>query len=230
MSHTVAVGEFEGPLGVLLDLVERGNLEVSQVSVGQITADYLEHIGGLSGVSAEELSDFLQLGARLLYIKSLALLPQSGSEDEQARELAQLNLELTEYRRFQAAAKELAARGAARTFGRPAPPRRIAASAAPPPGVSLDRLAEAFVRALKFAPPAAPSGVIKHHLGLETVLGGLRERLPAGFELHTVIERCRDRLEIVVTFLAVLELVRSGEARATQTGQFEAIRIEAARD
>lgn len=225
MSHTVAVGEFKGPLGVLLELIERHQLEVSQVSVGTITSEYLEKVRGLEAVSAEDLSEFLQLGARLLYIKSLSLLPLSDS-DEQARELEQLSLELAEYRRFQAAAKLLDARSSSRTWQRPTAPR-LKPHELPLPALGLEQLAEAFTRALKFAPVASPGGVMTPHLSIETVTQNLRQLLPAGFELHTIIERCRDRLEIVVTFLALLELVRGGIARVTQAGQFDPILVEA---
>src|SRR6266576_329653 len=109
MTHTVAVGEFEGPLGVLLELVERNRLEVTAISVSQITEDYLDRIKQLGDRPPEELADFLQLGARLLYIKSLALLP-ADSAAEQGEELTQLSLELEEYRRIQLAARELARR------------------------------------------------------------------------------------------------------------------------
>jgi segregation and condensation protein A len=225
MTHTVAVGEFEGPLGVLLELVERNKLEVSAISVGRITSEYLKYVRTLK-VSAEDLSEFLQLGARLLYIKSLALLPRE-SADEQATELHQLSLELAEYRRFQAAAKTLAGRAPARTWTKPASPR-LSPEELPLPDLKLDQLAEAFTRALKLVPPAAPVGVIKQHLSLERATKNLRTLLPNGFELHTVLERCRDRLEIVVTFLAILELVRSGAAQVVQAGQFEPIRVEQA--
>ncbi|HVQ44926.1 MAG TPA: segregation/condensation protein A [Candidatus Saccharimonadia bacterium] len=226
MSHTVAVGEFEGPLGVLLDLVERNQLEVSRISVGRITTNYLEHVHQLANVGPEELSEFLQLGARLLYIKSLALLPQTDS-DEQTRELQQLSLELDEYRRFQAAAKLLASRGSQRTWQRPASPRRSGADQ-PLPALSLDQLAEAFSRALKFAPAVPRHTALQPHLSLETVTAKLHRKLPAGFDLHTIIEGCRDRLEVVVTFLALLELIRNGAAYVIQAGQFDPIRVEAA--
>lgn len=226
MSHTIAVGEFEGPLGVLLELVESSKLEVSAISVGQITTEYLQYVRTLQ-VSAEDLSEFLQLGARLLYIKSLALLPQESAE-QQATELQLLSLELAEYRRFQAAAKTLATRTTQRTWTRPATPR-LEARDLPLPDLKLEQLAQAFTRALKLVPPAEPKAVIKHHLSLETVTKNLRGLLPAGFELHTVIERCRDRLEVVVTFMAILELIREGAAQVVQAGQFEPILVKPAR-
>jgi segregation and condensation protein A len=73
LSHTVTIGEFEGPLGLLLELVEKGNMEVTAISVATITTQYLDRLGRLQDQSPEHLSEFLQLGARLLYIKSLAL-------------------------------------------------------------------------------------------------------------------------------------------------------------
>lgn len=227
MSHTVKTGEFEGPLGVLLELIQGGKLEVSSVSVGAITSAYLEKVRSLEDASPEDLSEFLQLGARLLYIKSLALLPQANTE-EQSRELEQLSLELSEYRRFQEAAKYLAGRSNERTWQRPVAPK-LERSELPLPNLALDQLAEAFTRALKLAPVATPTQVLKPHLSLETITRQLQDRLPAGFDLNAVVESCRDRLEIVVTFLALLELIKSGAARATQASQFDPIRVEAAR-
>ncbi len=228
MSHTVAVGEFEGPLGVLLDLVERHKLPVSEISVGTITGEYLDYVRNLETASVEDLSEFLQLGARLLYIKSLSLLP-AAPEQDQALELAQLRSELAEYQRFKAAAALLAARAAeSRTWQRPARPALPATEQTLPP-LTLDQLAAAFTRALQLAPETRPVSVIRPHLKLKKVVHDLQRRLDKGFDLHEVIDACRDRLEIIVTFLAVLELVRDGAAVVAQAGQYQPIRVEAAR-
>jgi segregation and condensation protein A len=226
MTHTVAVGEFEGPLGILLELVERRQLEVTAISVAEITEQYLERVHELDTHSPEELSEFAQLGARLLYIKSLALLPQTTAEN-QDEELRQLNLELEEYRRFQAAARELAKRVGTRTWS-----RQIAARPQPQdlplPQLSLPQLAEAFSRALRRTEPATEPKLLRRHLSIDTVLARLRQRLAAGFALDDVLDACRDRLEVIVTFLALLELIRDGTASVTQASQFEPIRVEAA--
>lgn len=227
MTHNVAVGEFEGPLGILLDLVERGRLEVTAISVAEITENYLARIKELGSDSPEALSEFLQLGARLLYIKSLALLPQPAS-DEQTEELRQLNLELEEYSRIQAAARELGRRGSLRTWHRTAtitlPPQEL-----PLPELELTQLAEAFTRTLKRLEPERPIGVIRRHLSLESVSNQIRSRLAqGGFTLQELLDDCRDRLEVIVTFLALLELIRGGTARVTQANQFEPINVEPA--
>jgi segregation and condensation protein A len=227
MTHTVAVGEFEGPLGILLELVERGKLEVSSISVAQITTQYLERIKTLEHRSPEDLTEFAQLGARLLYIKSLALLPQPSSQ-EQSDELRLLNLELAEYQRMQAAARTLARRAAGGSFARPAT-ERLNPAELPLPQVTLQDLGAAFAQVMARIEPARPSGTIRPHLSLEIVGARLRHRLQSSgsFELQSLLDSLPDRLEVIVTFLALLELMRSGSANVVQANQFAPIRVEA---
>ena len=227
MTHTVSVGEFEGPLGILLELVERGNLEVTAISVADITAGYLDRIRHLENRSPEALSEFVQLGARLLYIKSLALLPgQPGAEP--AQELQQLNLELQEYRRFQQAARQLARRTESPSWERPVG-GQLAAADLPLPSLTLTQLAAAFTRALEHAEPATDSRLLPSRISLDTKLALLRRRLAAGFDLDHLLAASPNRLDIIVTFLALLELIRQGSAQVRQTSQFSAITVEAAR-
>ncbi len=224
MSHTVAVGEFEGPLGALLELVEHRKFEVSAISVGAITSDYITYIRNLPQNSAEDLSEFIELGARLLYIKSLALLPQENN-DEQTLELARLSHDLIEYRRFKSAATTLSDLATNRTWTKPVAPRPDM-SQLPLPNIKLEQLGAAFASALAYAKPAPREISTTTHLSLESVVRRLRSRLPASFELQTILVECRDRLEIIVTFLALLELIRSGVARVTQMSQFQPILVE----
>jgi segregation and condensation protein A len=225
MTETIAVGQFEGPLGLLLELIERGKIEVSSISVSKVTAKYLERLKTLDARSPEELSEFLGLGARLVYIKSLALLPQESVE-EQGEELRKLNLELTEYRRMQLAARWLAQNTHSRTWAHPLT-EPLAPRDTPFPSVDMNQISEAFTRALKRTRPAPTFSIIKRHVSLESVTSRLRHNLQNGrFALQELIDGCRDRLEIIVTFLALLELLRDGTARVIQSGQFEPIIIE----
>jgi segregation and condensation protein A len=226
MSHTVAVGEFEGPLGILLDLVERKKLEVTSISVAEITTGYLERIRDMKEHSPEDLSEFLALGARLLYVKSLALLPP-GAEgtDEQAEELRRLGLELEEYRRIKTAARALGARADVHTWTRliteQLPPGEL-----PVPDVKLPALAEAFTRALGRLPEPPPTAVLRQSVDPAAVMAGLRRRVRSGFALEAVLQACRSRLEVIVTFICLLELMREGNAKAVQPSQFEDIMVE----
>lgn len=227
LTPMVAVRDFEGPLGLLLELVERNRLPVTEISVAAVTAQYLERIRGLQAVTPEQLSEFLQLGARLLHIKSLALLPREAAE-EQAEELRQLNLELEECRRYQAAARDLARLSNRGSWARPVV-SRLAASELPLPELSLAELAAAFQGALKRAEPARPEGIIRRHLTQTEVVARLRSRLSGGpFALQELLDGARDRVEVIVTFLAVLELMREQELRVIQAGQFEPIMVRPA--
>jgi segregation and condensation protein A len=168
----------------------------------------------------------VQLGARLLYIKSLALLPRESAA-EQADELRQLNLELEEYRRMQWAARQLSRRAHTRSWHR-ATTERLAAADLPLPDIELPELAEAFSRALKRLEPVQAKGVIRAHVSLETITARLHSRLATGsFDLQSVIDACRDRFEVIITFLALLELIHAGTARVVQAGQFDPITVEA---
>jgi len=226
MTHTIAVGEFEGPLGILLELVEKGKFEVTAISVADITTEYLEVVRSVDR-SPEELSEFLQLGARLLYIKSLALLPK-GPVPEQADELKLLNLELEEYKRMQIAAKELAKLATSRTWTRPVTPS-LSVDELPMPSIALTQLAAAFEKAIQRLEPKVPAQVIKRRVSLDALMQRLKTRLDAGsFDLSDLLSSATDRLEIVVMFMALLELIRSGVAKVMQADQFAPITVEPA--
>jgi segregation and condensation protein A len=226
--HSVAINQFEGPLGLLLELVERKQLPITEIAVGAITSEYLESIAKLDGLSAEELSDFLALGARLIYIKSLALLP-TVTPDEQSDELRQLEVELGEYRRFVTAAGQLRERAKRPSFARQIQPD-LAAEDLPAPNIALSDLAAAFQAALQRVPALPEKRVMSaSSLSQADVCARLTARLKTGsFALHELLASLHDRLEVVVTFSAVLELIRSSSVRVTQASQFDAIMVEAA--
>lgn len=227
MTPTVAVRDFEGPLGLLLELVERNRLEVTEISVAAVTSQYLARIREMKEVAPEHLSEFLQLGTRLLHIKSLALLPREAAA-EQAEELRQLNLELEEYRRYQAAARELARLSGRSSWHRPVV-SRLATHELPLPELNLSDLAGAFQNALKRVEPAKPEGIIRRHLSQAEIAERIRRRLAKGaFGLQELLDSARDRVEVIVTFLAMLELIRDQELRVVQEGQFAAIMVEPA--
>jgi segregation and condensation protein A len=227
MTHTVAIGEFEGPLGILLDLVERKKFEVTSISVADITAGYLERISHLEQCSPEDLSEFLALGARLLYVKSLALLPSESDHQEQAEELHRLELELDEYRSIKTAARTLAARTSQRTWPRAAT-EHLTPEELPLPQIQLEQLTTAFTKALGRIPAAPAATMAKQSVDPIAVMANLRHHLPAGFDLDHLLQGCANRLEVIVTFVCLLELIRDGSARAGQDHQFRKITVEAA--
>ena len=228
MIHSVMAPTFEGPLGLLLELAEKGKVELTAISVSDITAGYLARVRAMSGLEPEELSDFLGLGSRLLYIKSLSLLPASDTL-EQRQELSRLNNELQEYRRYQAVARTLSARLGEPIWHRPTI-ERLGTGDLPMPNINLAVLREAFGRALRKATPAITLGTIEDTASQEDVIAGLRSRLSNGpITLSDMLADSHDRYEIIMLFLAVLELLKGGQAIVTQDSQFASITIKAFR-
>ena len=226
MAHTVVIQDFEGPLGLLLELVERGRLEVTAISVSHVTNGYLERVKALES-TPEELSDFLQLGCRLLYIKSLALLPREN-DGEQLEELTRLNDELAEYQRYRQAARELGRRASNRSWHRDVV-TKLPAQDLPLPNLSLESLGAVFQQAMRRVEPAKPVGVIRRQVSQAQMEQRIKTLLADGpVALHEELERATDRLEVIVLFTALLELIKNGVARVVQNGQFEPIMIETA--
>lgn len=220
--HThVELPSFDGPLALLVELIERDKVSVASISVHTITAKYLERVSQMETVHAGDLVEFVQLGSRLNYIKSLALLPDKSEEKE---ELAALEYDLSEYRMYREAADHLQTRlRSMKLWPKGSPyeaPGVITAN------VSLEQLSNAFTLALKRSKPLGPTISLARHLDIQVIIKKLHTRLALKpIELHIIIEECNDRLEIIVTFLALLELIKSKNVVVKQSGQFDPIHI-----
>jgi len=216
---------FEGPLDLLLTLIERRDLDITAVSLVAVADQYLTAIHQDGAVDADALAEFVAIGAKLLYLKSLALLPrpaaEGGSErleeDQVGQELVEL---LREYQRFRSVAEALAQRHASglRLYSRQSPPPAV------PPGpglagVTLERLREVMLEVLARRPVQAPRAVVRREpVTLEAKVAAvrsvLRERGRCLF--RALIEASRTKLEVIVAFFAVLELLKLGECDVRQ--------------
>lgn len=215
----------EEPLGILLGLVENGKIEVTTISISSITQQYLDRINTIETRNAEDLSEFLQLGSRLMYIKSLALLPQLDSS-EQTDELQKLNFELEEYRKYQNAAKLLAQESTRRTWHR-TETTKLDISELPIPNIELKKLHEAFRRAMLRAEPIISTRNIPSHTTQKDITKNILNKLHAGsYTLDSLLDSTILRIDIIVTFLAILELIKSHKIIVKQSNQFNSIMIE----
>ncbi len=230
--YPVSLPIFDGPIGLLLHLIEREELNITEVSLVAITDRYLRAIEALQEIEPDALADFLVVAARLLYIKSRDLLPHP--EDEQDEEESQsegLIQQLLDYRLFRAAAGELQMRASIglRTSARLTPPaldRRLDLSA-----LTIEKLADAAQRALNNLPndPAVPS-VRTYPVTIAEKMAAIRERIRGQWgkngaaggavRFSALLSRSRSRLEVIVAFLAVLELIKQKEIAAEQEETF----------
>lgn len=231
-SYTIATAVYEGPLDLLLQLIERAELDITKLALAQVTDQYLVHMRQLQEQAAEEVSAFLVIAARLLQIKSEALLPRpvvrAPGEEDPGEALAQ---QLIAYKRYRQIADLLAQREASglRAHLRLAPPPKVE-GALDLSNLGLPELLAAaqsiFGRALIKQPlstlVAAPRITIREKIA--EITRALRDKGRTTF--RSLMGEKRSRLDIVVTFLAMLELVKRRFVFARQETLFGEISIE----
>ncbi len=220
---------FEGPLELLLALVEREELDIFQISLAKVTDAYLAEIAAREVADPQEMAEFLWMAARLLLVKSIRLLPGEIPTDEETDLLGweeEVRRRLEEYRVYKEMAGELMERAKQDSFACPPPARPIEAGGQEEP-LEVGLLLVAFNSVLARIPPR-PLVVTGRTWTLQEKLDMLTIRLRQGpIELVELILESEDRLEAVVTFVAVLELLRQSLVRIKQKERFGPIHVEA---
>lgn len=225
--HSFRLPEFEGPLDLLLQLIEHRELDITKVSLATVADQYLEMISAPGAIELSALADYLILAAKLILIKSRMLLPQpkdetGAGEVETGDDLVR---QLREYKMFKQVAaflRERAQKGL-RAYPRSAPPPRPPPTAVKLEGVSGADLAHALMRALKIR-PLLPQGTLSVPLSVSIdqeirKLIDLTTQQPSVRFTH-LLDRAQTRVEIIVIFLAILELIKRGQIHAEQAGLF----------
>lgn len=230
--HKVKVEQFEGPLDLLLQLIEEEKLEVTKVSLAQVTEQYIKMLNerAKEHVRAEELADFLAIAARLLLIKSRALLPflQWGEEDEGEELTRQLKI----YKEYLDASKVIAALIGKKHFSfarqKLLTVREVEFS--PPPSLNVSQLAKTFAEILRAVDPLAnlPSEVIRKTISIQEKISQIRERIfkEAQANFSEILRDAENKTEVIVSFLALLELIKQRVIVVRQASTFDDITIE----
>jgi segregation and condensation protein A len=219
---------FEGPLELLLALVEREELDIFQIPLAKLTDAYLVEVASREVADPEEMAEFLWMAARLLLLKSIRLLPGEPPTEDEAELLGweeDVRRRLEEYRAYKAMAEDLMQLAEQEPFAFPPPARPVEAAGQEEP-LEIGLLVVAFNSVLARIPPR-PLVVTGRTWTLEEKLDVLTRRLREGpIELLELILESEDRLEAVVTFVAVLELLRRAEITIRQKERFGPIHIE----
>jgi len=224
----VSTPVFEGPLELLLALVEREEVDIFKVSLAKVTDAYLAEVASREIPDAKEMAEFLWMAARLLLLKSIRLLPGETQTDEETELLGwedEVRQRLEEYRAYKEIAGELLERAQQETFSFPPPARPVEAGGQEEP-LDVELLVVAFNSVLARIPPR-PVVVRGRTWTLQEKLELISDRLRRGpIELTELILESEDRLEAVVTFVAVLELLRRSAIRVKQKERFGPIHME----
>ena len=231
--YQIQLPAFQGPLDLLLRLIEREELDVTTVALARVTDQYLDRLAELEHRQAKDLADFLVVAAKLVLIKSAALLPSSASKtaEEDAEEVGQdLVNRLQIYKRFKEIAQLLHGREEQgfHTYIRLVPsPRR-----APEPDlrdVSLQDLLALAQEALDKVPgPPVDDVVAPVTVTIDEQIAHIERELVQSKRIvfRSLLSRAASRVEVIVTLLAVLELIKQDRIAVRQDALFEEIVIE----
>ena len=235
-NYTDQLSIFEGPLDLLLQLIEREELDITRVSLAQVTDQFLAYLKILERLNIADIADFLVVAARLLLIKSEALLPRpperQPDEEDPGDELARQLLAYKRYKEIAGALHERAEAGL-RTYLRLAPPPKAGDFGRKPMldmrGLTPLALLEALRRALAVAPdkPALGTVVAPHRVTIRDQIRLIARSLRASprISFQKLLENAASRMEILVAFLAVLELVKRRKVEARQEQMFGEIEL-----
>jgi segregation and condensation protein A len=227
-AFSITTEQYQGPLEALLNLIEERRMSISAISLAEVTDAYLAYVEQLPELPLGETAQFILIVSTLLLIKSRTLLPTLELTDDERESVEELERRLARYALFRKAAKLLRKEWGIKTLmlARRAPQRQPLFS---PADASIPTILSAAQHLLSILPKpeALAKATVAPVLALEDVIVSLKKRLTSAFKARfSELTKSRDRHEVIVYFLAMLELVRSGSASVTQNKLFEDITIE----
>ena len=235
MSYKLKLDLFEGPLDLLVYLIKKNDIDVKDIPIAEVTEQYMQYIELMKILDLDIVGDFLVMAATLMHIKSKMLLPPDPSEEEEieADPRAELAKRLQEYMKFKEIADTLQEKESQRKdlFARvidenikkqlKEDAKEITIEA------NLFDLINAFSEALQRAPEEVIHEIVQEDFTVEDKIHDMLHLLLENdtIMLSDVFKNCRSKPEIVVSFLALLELIRLKEIKVLQKKQFSDIEI-----
>jgi len=235
-AYSVRLDQFEGPLGLLLYLIRKNKVDITDIPVAEITRQYLETLKEMHRLNLDLAGEYLVMASTLMFVKSRMLLPteppEDGLEEDPRKELVE---KLLTYERYQQAAKLLLERPILfeDTF-----PRLIGEEmgvyeediSISLGDISLHTLAEFFRDVCRGLEEPFVHQVKMEQINLKDMIQEVMDKLQAveeGLWLRELISHPVTRLRVIMTFLAILELARQRMIQVFQAGLYEEIKIRA---
>ena len=238
IDYKVKLDIFEGPLDLLLYLIKQDEIDICDISLERITSQYLEYLQAFKELNIELAGEFVVMAANLIYLKSRSLLPidqqppeEDAAEDDPRWELIR---QLIEYKKFKEAAAELHLRELEqeRIFAREGASALADGEPLRLGDVGIFQLINAFQTVLKRIEARQDvQEIFGERFSVSEKIDAILQRVATGTPLRfsDLFGAVVSRLEVVVTFLALLELIRLKQVRAVQKNVFEEIEIAAAK-
>lgn len=229
MPFAVKLGEFDGPLDLLLNLIEVRKMHINDVSLSQVTNEYLGYIQKLEQFSLGEMSQFILVAATLLLIKSRSLLPNLELTDEEEGDVAELERRLKRYQIIRQGARLLIRMWGVAPLRTPRKAPLVLAPRFAPGETHLAALTEVLKRIVHTLPTATfkETAQVAPTVTLEEMIDRLKDRVMRAAKMRfNEITKDADRVEVVIQFLALLELVKGGIVSAEQDRPFSDIMLQ----
>jgi len=226
--YAVKLEQFEGPLDLLLSLIEQEQLDITTVSLAKVANSYIEHINQLSELNPEEVADFLVVASKLIYIKSKALLPTLDLEDDGI----DLEKQLKMYKEFVEASKKIQKIISKKKFcyAKTKYPENLEIGFNAPKTLTGTKLQHYFELVLKRLKPliVLPKKLVEKTVTISEKINHIKDLIyrEASNSFCKLLAQSRNKTEKIVSFLALLELVKQRIVMAEQTGLFEDINFK----
>ncbi|MDO8575586.1 MAG: ScpA family protein [bacterium] len=225
--------EFEGPLELLLSLIEKRKLFINDISLSKVADDFIEHLKSFENFPIAESADFILIASTLLLIKSKSLLPTLNLTEEEVGNIGDLEKRLIIYQKIKDASVHISA-----VFGKDliffAESRKVIPVFAPDESMTKENILEGAKRVIGaihalIKKDNLPKTTIRKVISLEEMINSLAKRvqnsLRMSFREFSSVHKA-ERVNVIVSFLAMLELVKQGVINASQDKHFEDIHME----
>lgn len=228
--YQLKLEKFEGPLSLLLNLIEQEQLDISQVSLAQAADQYVKYLEQNPQISPEELADFLVVATKLLLIKSKLLVPDTKFDEDD--DPASLEQQLKIYREYLNAMRqiEVMIRRRQFLFWRTKSPVSLKPQFSPGNDLNSEKLKSMFLEILKEVEKfvVLPQSVMEKTISLQDKIKQIKEiiKTRAQVSFDQLMKSARSRTEVIVSFLALLELVKQQTVHVHQDKIFGDISIK----
>lgn len=231
MDFQIKQVSFEGPLELLLELIEKDKLSISEISLAQVTDEYIQYVKSLGEIDPEEVAEFLVVAAHLMLIKSRSLLPELKLTEEEERSIEDLKQRIKEYQRIREVVRELKLQEnkgwriiSREAYGEMEP------LFYPPKHITVAMLCEAFSSVLSAIPKIEKLAEekLRRIVSLEEKIAHIKALLQEALErtFFEIVRNAKEKVEIIVSFLAILELSKQKFLELKQERAFGDITIK----
>lgn len=222
---------FEGPLDTLLSLIEKRKLFINDISLAQVADDYIAYVKSLENFPIADSAHFILIASTLVLIKSKSLLPTLTLSEEEEHNIEDLEARLREYQKYKALSRHLRERFNLHVEYLRLPAKEKIIIFAPDKNVSVNKIFETIKTIIIQMPKKefVPNAIVQKVISLEEMMENLAKRIMTNMKMSfkdfSGIGKA-EKVNVIVSFLAMLELVKQGIIRVRQDSNFQDIQME----